>query len=384
MKFALLGEDRAAQSLVRAVLRSGDHELVLAAAAGSFAVELVANSPRLVVSDQAADVLVTPEVEAAIVCGAYADVLETAKRLAADGTPLIVVPNARQELTAIYELSLVRDDSHVQLVPYASRVFDPEIAVLRRLLQANDSRAGGAWWRVERTVPQPRLAPIDAAVPLLDDVLVLQSLGGTFDRVTALRTGEEGERFTASTVTLAGETGPEVTWTIRAGSEASWRLVVDADESSAVQRDARWALGDAAADEALAHVVRALDGADAASVPTWTAMVRAFEVVDAARRSVKRRRTIDLLFETTSEQNQFKSQMAAGGCAMLMYVLFVSVLLASTGTLGEGRSLLRGILPWLLLLPVVVFLGLQLLYFVARPTGGDSISGDTAAPPKGD
>ena len=61
-----------------------------------------------------------------------------------------------------------------------------------------------------------------------------------------------------------------------------------------------------------------LERSDAAA---WTDLVRAFEVVDAARVSVRRRRAIDLHSETASERNLFKSQMTALGCLTLTLTL---------------------------------------------------------------
>jgi hypothetical protein len=72
--------------------------------------------------------------------------------------------------------------------------------------------------------------------------------------------------------------------------------------------------------------------------PDWTDLTRDFEVLDAVRRSLARRRTIDLHFETTSERSLFKTQMTAIGCGVLMLTLFAVVALLFLGSVLDVRS----------------------------------------------
>ncbi len=101
----------------------------------------------------------------------------------------------------------------------------------------------------------------------------------------------------------------------------------------------------------------------------WEDVCRALEVTDGVVRSCQRRRTIDLYHEQVSEQATFKSVMAAGGCAMLMWVL---AMLLIAGVV-EGLELpIRDMAIWRLyplaiFLPLAFFLGLQLLQLVFPP-----------------
>ncbi len=72
--------------------------------------------------------------------------------------------------------------------------------------------------------------------------------------------------------------------------------------------------------------------------PDWTDLTRDFEVLDAVRRFLARRRTIDLHFETTSERSLFKTQMTAIGCGVLMLTLFAVVALLFLGSVLDARS----------------------------------------------
>ncbi len=362
MKFALLGEAPAARPVVQALAASEGHEVVVAFRASRLAEVVAGSSPGLRLSDDPTEILAAGSIDAAVVSGFDEAVLDAAKRLAADGTPLLFVPDGRQDLAYLYELTLVRDDVGTPLVPFLPSSRGHRLDTLQRATR--DHGRSGDWWRIDRETPEPRLTKADADAALLEDVLLLQSLGGSFEQVTALRTGESPDGFSATTVTLGGPSGPEVSWTLRSGDRDSWALTIGeagpvADVGAAEVTDADLEL-----------VVESLRGGTSEEL-AWGPLVRAFEIVDATRRSLRRRRTIDLLFETTSERNQFKSQMAAGGCALLMYLLFASVLIALTGSLPGDDSVWKQVVPWLLLLPVAGFLALQLLYYVARPSGED-------------
>ena len=72
--------------------------------------------------------------------------------------------------------------------------------------------------------------------------------------------------------------------------------------------------------------------------PDWTDLTRDFEVLDAVRRSLARRRTIDLHFETTSERSLFKTQMTAIGCGVLLLTLFAFVGVLFLGSVLDTRG----------------------------------------------
>jgi hypothetical protein len=68
-------------------------------------------------------------------------------------------------------------------------------------------------------------------------------------------------------------------------------------------------------------------------------LTRAFETVEATRASLRRRRTIDLVFESTSERSIFKSHMTAVGCGLLTLTLFGLVAFLLLGAFLDSRSM---------------------------------------------
>ena len=114
--------------------------------------------------------------------------------------------------------------------------------------------------------------------------------------------------------------------------------------------------------------------------PGWGDLTHAFELVDASRRSVRRRRTIDVYFETASERSVFKTQMTAVGCGLLTLTFFAVLVLLVVGTLFDPGRTVMLILRGLVFLPLVLFLLLQVLLVITRPSAEASEGGTSAKP----
>jgi ABC-type spermidine/putrescine transport system permease subunit I len=87
---------------------------------------------------------------------------------------------------------------------------------------------------------------------------------------------------------------------------------------------------------------------------------------------VRRRRTIDVYYETPSERGIFKTQMTAVGCCLLMLTLAAVIGYLLAAATIEMPPLMKRILVVLIFLPLGAFLALQLLVFVARPATRDA------------
>jgi hypothetical protein len=106
----------------------------------------------------------------------------------------------------------------------------------------------------------------------------------------------------------------------------------------------------------------------AADEDAWLAACRDQEAAEAIDRSLARGRTIELFNEEHTEEDSFKGIMAMGGCVLLVGALGVLFL----ATIVEGLRLpLRDWTVWrywpiYLLVPIAVFLMLQLLQLVVK------------------
>ena len=101
----------------------------------------------------------------------------------------------------------------------------------------------------------------------------------------------------------------------------------------------------------------------------WPEVVHAMELVEATQQSIRRRRTVDLYFDMTSERSQFKTQMAALGCGVLMLTLFLLILVLMLGQMLSPQAM-----KWARIAaftPLFLFLFLQILIVLARPSVSD-------------
>ncbi len=371
MKFVLLGWSPSVLPVLQTLSESADNSLVAAAEVPQrHSTELLNVAPGVRILDGWAGVLAELNVDACLVAGTDETVLEGARQLAADGRSVILLPEAGQGTAFVYELTLNQDDSGTPLIPLPHL---PLHDLSRRLRKAIDDGELGdvVLFRMERRLPQtgPRAASltvpqIDAA--LLGDAALLRSLGGDYNRVTAVRsTGTTSDEIALATVTLGGDGLAEATWSARIG-EPAWSLEVTGSQGSArlafesdllrgtltlTETSTGSGEGDNRREESselrsdgaclgktqLAAIMQPADAQRAA----WAEMTRTMETVEATHTSVRRRRTIDLFFETTSERSIFKSQMTAVGCGLLLLTLAMLVSFLVLGAMLDSRSLVQ-------------------------------------------
>jgi hypothetical protein len=363
MNFASLGDDRALLPTLRAIAADGRHRLTCVALSGALEPELLQIAPGVRILESWPGILTAADVDVVLVSGTDEAALEGARQIAAAGKSLVIFPRGAQGSTWMYELSLIRDAGTAPLVcPFVDRL-RPELQLLRT---AVESGALGRilYLRLDREIApdaSPGEGPPLLSRPQLEDALLhdadlLRSLAGDYSRVLAIHAGSVGERVAAATVTLSGERLPEASWTARGSAQGSaWTLMIASETGEITVTPAgepvrfqvradRVALPAIAQAEeqdfdegrAVLHLVEGVQ--NAAAETGWNDLVRAFEVVDAARASVRRRRAIDLHFETTSERNIFKSQMTAAGCLVLLLTLFGVLFLLLAMPLLDVRS----------------------------------------------
>lgn len=329
MNFAILGDDAAAAPLIKAALAAG-HRFVRSA----LSERLIRSHTEFASFPQCPweDLLIDKSVDAVLVAGESDETQTAAKHLASAGAPLLIVPRLAFGAAAAYELSLIRDDSCVKIMPAFEHRFVPELVEISMRLTQGEQ---GAIRRlqVDRVLTSPTSSLTEAEINAasLLDIDLLQWLGGRYDQVTAQRSGQSEQGYSQATLTLAGSGLPDATWTARRGLAEAWRLTIETERGPIT-------LEHSANLKSPAAVIAAFVAVDAPNTPDWSDAVRVFDVLDAAKRSLRRRRTIDLHFETLSERQQFKTQMTAIGCGMLMLTLLLMLALLGLGALLESRD----------------------------------------------
>ena len=385
MRLALLCDDPAVVPWLDAMAGHSTHEVVVAATVSPRGSDLLRGRAGIRLTSQWEDLLIARDIDAVLVGGSEPSLLEAIKQLATAGQSILFLPQAAQGSTFLYELSLIRDDNRVRLFPALLHRRDQALVRLRDVLQ--DRSLGKVQLiQFEREVnglsTTGALPQTDVNAALLPDLDLLRWLSGDYDQVTALRTGAANEAVLMQTVTLAGRGLPEATWHIQStsGVEVS-RLTVHAERGrTVVDRDPasnEWVLTESSGAKVIGNRVAAarelLDEFEAsltgnASLIEWPELVKVFETLDATQRSVTRRRTIELHFEPMSERAIFKTQMTAIGCGVLVGTFLLTlVYLAVASTIPLPQPVLL-VLRTLVFAPLAVFLLLQVLFPLARPS----------------
>lgn len=366
MKFALLGWNSKIVPLLRAISADSQHSFTIAAEVPNDSLaELLAAAPGIRVLQTWEELLVDTTADVTLVAGDSDSIQAGAKQLAVDGRSLALFPQASQGSAFVYELTLTHDDNRVPLVPVSSLPVHPLVMRLQEMIQRGDL-GNVVLQRVERSVAADAHASgrqssglnrdeVDGA--LFGDVPLLRFLGGNYNRITAVHSGSEETGITLATVTLGGNDLAEATWTARQGKPA-WSLEVTGSAGSATLKfDAGCAgtltINSTSSDSESGSTLTddgsrigdsqlaALDHSLEDSAIHWAEITRAFETVEATHTSLRRRRTIDLFFETTSERSIFKSQMTAVGCGLIMLTLFGLIAFLLLGAFVDSNSRLQ-------------------------------------------
>lgn len=407
MRFALCGDDPLALALARAVVSLRGHELTHLVGRPQSQPGMPPFGPGVHYCRSWEELLSAADVDAVIVTGKTEDMQPAVRQLVQAGKAVLLPPELTQPAAFFYELALVEAESPGRIFPLLGLRGHPLVLKLQTLLSQN---ALGTLRHVQldrqsmtsHGTTARLLSETDLSQAFLGDVDLLRNLCGVYDQVTASRSGDAGNGYSLASVTLAGTHAPQAVWTAAATSGNDvWRLTVVGDAATAVLEGdpdrppfrltlcvggepafreespsdpGPWLLDKFAAS---AGAVASTDiqatpaRGDAKSISLWGELARAVELIEAVERSVRRRRTIDVYFETPSERGLFKTQMTAAGCSLLVLTLVAVVVYLGTAAAIELPPLLKQILVGLIFLPLGLFLALQLLVFVARPASRD-------------
>jgi predicted dehydrogenase len=408
MRFALLGDGPRAISVAQAVTAHPAHRLIRLAGSAEIASVQVPFAAGLRRSQNWEDLLTDNEVDAVIVGGRDDELHAVVRQLVQAGKAILVDPELVQSAAFFYELSLIESESPGRIFPMLALRGHPLVGKLQGLL--SEGELGNIRHvQFDRKIAAPAsdgratvITRAGLASALLNDADLLRCLCGSYDQVTASRSGEAAVGYSLATVMLAGAGVPQAVWTATAYGTDDWQLTVSGDVKTAVldgnpesgrlrltlrseglpavveERAAdagNWLLETFAA--SLAPHAASPEPAqarpdDLAEATLWGELARAVELVDAVERSVRRRRTIDVYFETPSERGIFKTQMTAIGCSLLMLTLAAVVFYLLLAATVEMPPLLKRVLVVLIFLPLGAFLALQFLMFVARPASRDA------------
>jgi predicted dehydrogenase len=396
MRFALSGDGSTALAVARAMGLNRAHEIVAVVGPRHSGPAYPPLKPGVRSCRGWEELLADCPVDAVILSSDRERNLDQAVRqLAQAGIAVLLPPELTQPAENFYELSLIEAESPGRLFPLLGLHGHAQV---QRLCDAISQDALGRLRhvRIERKIfgPGALIGGHDLDAALLCDADLLRVICGEYDQVTASRSGDDLQGYSQALVTFDGDAVPQAVWTATATSaDVEWQLTLSGENGTAVlegnpeaallrltlQVKGAPTTSEESTDEAGGWLLErfvATVGADvnqqmAAPSSLWEDLSRAVELVEAAQRSVRRRRTIDVYFETPSERSLFKTQMTAVGCSLIVLTLLAVVLyLVLAATIGMP-PLMKKVLVGLIFLPLGIFLALQLLVFIARPASRD-------------
>lgn len=387
MKFALLGADDDTLKLAAAAARSREHELVSAHDVGEAAAAIRQFAPRATIDEHWEGLLSGARNEAVIVGRGADDVrADQLRKLVQAGVPLVVSHPIHDSMLVYYELDMIRQESHCLMLPYTPALGHPALARLAELLRAEGEAALGPLEQlvIERFFARRDRRTVQAG--FVRDMEIVRTLCGKMNKVAAMTSplglapGGAGKsasdlNYANLGVQMSGAGGVLVRWSVVAGEQpggARWSMVgakgkaaleISADErvwkletrlAGGVETEAfePWD----AAGFALDLLSRARSGRPLQ--PDWLDAANTLELADAVEHSLQRGRTIELHYESASEQSTFKGLMSGIGCFMLIGVLLFVIVATTAVHFGVP---LADYWPHALLALLLAFLSMQLL-----------------------
>ncbi len=263
--------------------------------------------------------------------------------LARDSAPIATIHPVCSAIFAA-ELDMIQRDTNAPIVPLHPACFHPAIDFLADACQSwsSDSPIG----KIEQIVVERQSddrSDDNVKSLLARDALILRKLIGEFHKVGAMQSGEEKSLANLS-VHLTGSCPAMTRWSIGPKTETEGATISLAGESGKVTLhcpDAQdWYFSSTTDDKCFLPAESTFDtsrtvthqietGLDGnAAFPNWEDAYRAIDLADTASESVRRGKTLPISNARLTEEDTFKSLMAAGGCLIVLVLPFLLLLVS--------------------------------------------------------
>ena len=316
---------------------------------------------------------------------------EALRRAAAEGFAVVCVHPPGLDSEAYYQVALSREETGATIVPDLPIRLHPGVIALRQALSTGELGAFRALrWEAPADPPGTDLVrvafarAVDVVRALLGEIEALTATGDPpgdepeFELVVHLRADESRRAevrlrsgaIEPARLTLLAANG-SLTLEIDHGLRGLARLIRHIPpKPPQVTEIATWDGHEAIFSVLLSSMGR--HGGPDLPAPSLHDGTRAMELSEAAVRSLRRGRTVELHYESISEEATFKSVMTSTGCLILLALLFVLPLSMAGPSLGLKWTLF---IPYLIPPVLILFVMLQTLRLVVRRSG-TSLEGD--------
>lgn len=343
------------------------------------------------------DALARPGLDAVIVGGPPGSRGEWLRRAAAEGFAIIALHPPGPDSESYYQVALSREETGATIVPDLPLRLHPGVKAIRHALSAGEL---GAFRGLRMEVGSDATRTSLVRVEFARAVDAIRAILGEIEALTATGDppGEDPDLELVVQLRAAGSLRAEVRIRSEAapslrlgllGSMGSCTLELDPRNPgvSTLVRQAgsgapgrlelpRWDAREAIM-AVLASSMGRRDPVAELPGPNLLDGTRAMELSEAANRSLRRDRTVELHYESISEDATFKSVMTSTGCLIFLAILLVLPVAMVGPAIGMGWTLY---IPYLIPPALVLFILSQTLRLAIRRAGGDGGAGAGTRP----
>jgi len=363
MRFAIAGNNVTAFEVLRELAGSTEHSLVRCALSGELAAAVSQASIPLMLAATVEDALLAGDVDAVIV--AIDDLDESLRIVRAASQAdrhVIVIPPVSCSPAYSFELHLILDESQRGIMPLLPRAAIAELPLTAVDLGLDEQTTRQL--SIESSLTETSPAEVRAAV--IRGLDYLSASGFRYTQITALESNAPDGSLISRLITLSAATTaekplPPGTLTIKPSTVASSESSLQISQNHATHTTV--SIVETA--NVLDRIVTVCQSRELCG--KWMeAFSVTLELSEAVSKSLRRRRTVDVHFDSGSEKGVFKSQMTAMGCGILTFMMLGMVAYLIVAQLVPLPDTVLHILRILWITPLVLFLIAQVLLPLAR------------------
>ena len=373
MKISVIGDQAAALPLMRQIYASDQHELGACWLHGTLA-NLAANAGIPIELESAPEnaFLASDVTVAVLALNDCEQILSLARSASQSDRHVVVFVPPTASTAFSFELHLLLDESAGSIIPVTGRMNLPDLPFDSHVLNTDGASLPDSMLQlaIETNIRTDDPTSLRAStIRLLD---IPGSLGLRYSQLTAIDAVAPDGALISRLITLGAsatseEKLPPATITFHAGNIPMDQSPGKALSSAYIQMVNGTRKEIAIHDDP--NILPRIDWlcADRTRCAEWMeSFSTAMELNDAVDKSLRRRRTVDVYFDSGSERGVFKSQMTAIGCAVLTWTLFGMVGFLAIAQVADlpPTALYIGRALWIL--PVALFLIAQFLLPLTR------------------
>ncbi len=364
MKFSVIGNNKSASRLIQELTESQEHTLVVGAVYEELADSIVAERIPFHLAPTPEDAILEGRVECVIISlDDTEEILRLCRATAQAGKHVVVIPPAEASPAFSFELHLILDESSHAIIPLTGRFLLQELPVEKVDFgfSRNDVVQICCEMDCETTTKKHR------DIQIVKGLDILCACGFHYTQVTALESNAPDGSLLSLLITLSSQAAaeqnePPATLTIKPSSvpplqpgaiqihqtDGRLKAILAAERTPALPK-IEW----------FCHSPKSCSN-------LMESFSETLELAEAVKKSLRRRRTVDVHFDSGSERGVFKSQMTAVGCGVLTFMMFGMVAYLVIAQLVELPKWILHIARALWIAPLVLFLLAQALLPIAR------------------